>query len=152
MSDAQDGHVVARADTVSVGKGTLLALSTRSLAAAALVATLACSGPGSPDTPDAPGPGSTGASGSDRSQRAPRPIITVKGFAFITPSSVAPGEKVVLKNDDAVTHTFTAHGDGGFDITVRAGQSVTFVTPHAAGRYDLLCNLHPSMSGTLTMR
>lgn len=141
--------------TLSVEKVSRRAVRTHSLVAATFVATLACGGPGAGNTPDATGPGSTGSSESsrsDQSQDAQRPVITIKGFAFITPSSVAPGEKVTIKNADAVTHTFTAHGDSGFDITVEAGQSVTFVPPHAAGRYDLLCNLHPSMSGTLTVR
>lgn len=152
MSGAQEDHAVARADTRSIGKVTLPALGVRPLVATALVATMACGGPRPADTPDATATGSTGASGSDRSRDSARPVITIKDFAFITPSSVAPGEKVVLRNDDDVTHTFTAHGDGGFDITLQASQSVTFVTPHAKGRYDLLCTLHPSMSGTLTVR
>lgn len=77
--------------------------------------------------------------------------ITISGFAYSVPTSVAPGATITVTNKDSVTHTVTADSGGAFDVTVSAGGTATFKAPAAAGRYAFHCTVHPSMHGTLTV-
>ena len=76
--------------------------------------------------------------------------ITIdSSFTFhVTP--VKAGSTVTVRNDASVTHTVTADGAGGFNVTVDAGKTATFTAP-AAGTYPFHCNIHSSMHGTLTV-
>src|SRR5438132_12579054 len=65
--------------------------------------------------------------------------ITIdSGFAF-HPTAVKAGSTVTVKNDSSATHTVTADGAGGFNVTIDAGKSATFTAP-AAGTYPFHCN------------
>ena len=77
-------------------------------------------------------------------------LITMAGFAFSGASTVAVGEEVTVRNDDAVPHTWTAD-DGSFDSgTIGAGATFTF-TFDEPGEYAYVCTIHPTMSGTITV-
>ncbi|MDT5037262.1 MAG: hypothetical protein QOE03_2447 [Micromonosporaceae bacterium] len=79
------------------------------------------------------------------------PVITIRNFAFEGDLTVRPGSTVTVRNADAVMHTLTAV-DGSFTTaTIQPGGSATFKAPKAAGDYEITCNFHPFMAGTLTV-
>lgn len=62
---------------------------------------------------------------------------------------VAVGDKITFVNQDNVPHTATA-SDGAFDTgRLRPGQSKR-VTIGSAGRHSYICEIHPSMKGSVT--
>jgi plastocyanin len=69
----------------------------------------------------------------------------------LSSTSVAAGGEVTFRNDDGTAHTVTAD-DGAFDTgPVAAGESGTFTAPQAPGEVAFHCEIHPSMTGTLTV-
>lgn len=75
--------------------------------------------------------------------------ITIAGFAFGQPLTVAPGEKVEVVNTDAATHNVTA-ADGSFETPdLKQGDTATITAPTTPGRYEFSCTLHPEMTGML---
>jgi plastocyanin len=75
--------------------------------------------------------------------------ITISGFAFGQPLTVAPGATVEVVNTDAAPHNVTA-ADGSFETPDLAqDETATFTAPNAPGRYEFTCTLHPEMAGTL---
>lgn len=78
--------------------------------------------------------------------------ITIHDFAFDGPASVAAGATVTVVNNDPETHSVTADGDGGFDVTVAPGESRTFVAPSEAGSFAYHCLFHSDMHGSLRVR
>lgn len=75
----------------------------------------------------------------------------VEGFAF-APLTVAPGQVVDVVDGDAEPHTLTAV-DGSFDTgSFDAAEPGRFTAPTTPGTYDFTCTVHPSMTGTLTVR
>ncbi|MFC3688892.1 hypothetical protein [Aquipuribacter hungaricus] len=75
----------------------------------------------------------------------------VEGFAF-APLTVAPGQVVDVVDGDAEPHTVTAV-DGSFDTgSFDAAEPGRFTAPTTPGTYDFTCTVHPSMTGTLTVR
>jgi plastocyanin len=76
--------------------------------------------------------------------------IEISGFAFAA-APVPPGSTVVAANRDAEPHTVTA-ADGSFDSgQIPSGNAVAFVAPAAPGTYQIVCTIHPSMSGQLVV-
>lgn len=76
--------------------------------------------------------------------------LGIQDFTF-SDTSVAPGGQVVVDNGDSATHTVTAD-DGEFDSgEVPGGSTSTFQAPGEAGSYDFACEIHPDMTGTLTV-
>jgi plastocyanin len=76
--------------------------------------------------------------------------VTIKGFAF-NATPVKAGSKVTVKNEDSVTHTFTAD-DKSFDTDrIDAGKTAEFTAPTTTGDYKVHCEIHSSMTGTLTV-
>lgn len=99
---------------------------------------------------------SNGAANGDCSQSEPASAdrsgdarITIAGFAFGQPLTVAPGEKVEVVNTDAATHNVTA-ADGSFETPdLKQGDTATITAPSTPGRYEFSCTLHPEMTGIL---
>lgn len=76
--------------------------------------------------------------------------ITISGFAFGDPITVAAGTEVTVTNEDGAGHTWTST-DGLWDSgTLRGGDTFSFVF-ESAGTYRFFCGIHPSMTGTITV-
>jgi len=76
--------------------------------------------------------------------------ITVQNFAFAPANlTVAAGTTVTVKNMDATAHTWTAD-NSAFNSPLAAGSSATF-TFSTKGTFTYHCNIHPSMTGTVTV-
>lgn len=97
-------------------------------------------------------PGTTGATTTAAATTtvAAGPTITISGFAFGDPITVAAGTTVTVVNADATGHTWTSQA-GVFDSgTLRGGDTFTF-TFTDAGEYRFFCGIHPSMTGSITI-
>jgi plastocyanin len=90
--------------------------------------------------------GTTSAAGAGSSA-----VITIKDFAFTTPSSVSPGATITVKNQDNTAHTVTADSGNAFDSPAPTGNS-TFTAPSKPGSYSFHCSIHPEMHGTLVVK
>lgn len=77
--------------------------------------------------------------------------IVAQDFS-LTDLTVSAGEEIVLRNDGEVTHTATADDDS-FDLgEVAGGESSDPATaPDEPGTYPFHCEIHPSMTATLTV-
>ena len=64
-------------------------------------------------------------------------------------ATATAGTPFVVANKDGVNHTFT-NPDGAFDVTVPGGGTAE-VTVATAGTYVIVCKIHASMSGTITV-
>jgi plastocyanin len=116
-----------------------------------------------PAPPPAPAPAEQPPAGSPYGQAgqpgqagetAPAPsagtTVEISDFTFSAPSA-GPGSTVSVANRDGFPHTVSAD-DGSFESgTVDAGATGTFVAPAAPGTYQFHCEIHPQMSGTLTV-
>jgi plastocyanin len=84
--------------------------------------------------------------------------VSIRNFAFVPATfAVAPGEKIVVTNHDSVTHTFTANPGstprGTFNSgDIAPGMTVVVTAPSKPGTYGFYCQIHPFMTGTLTVR
>jgi plastocyanin len=80
-----------------------------------------------------------------------RDAVVIADLAFSIPSGLDAGATVTVENDDSTTHTFTADG-GEFDTgNIAGGESTEITLPAEPGDYDVHCEIHPSMSGTVTV-
>lgn len=76
--------------------------------------------------------------------------ITIADFAFGGVTEVPIGTTVVVTNEDATNHTWTAE-DGTFDSgALGEGDSFEF-TFTEAGQFSYFCNFHPSMTGQIVV-
>jgi plastocyanin len=76
--------------------------------------------------------------------------LAIRDFSFAA-TSVAPSGLVTVDNGDSAAHTVTAE-DGEFDSgEVRGGATSTFQAPDEAGTYEFACEIHPDMTGTITV-
>ena len=123
----------------------------RTLALTATVALLAaCSGSGTSPAPATQAPASQAASAPAGSAAAG--TVTIEGFAFgPSTTTAAAGGTVTWTNKDDAPHTvsfddasLTSSGNLVKDQTF----SATFAT---AGTYAYKCNIHPSMTGQVTV-
>lgn len=78
-------------------------------------------------------------------------VVVAKDFS-LTDLTVEPGEEFTLDNQGETTHTLTAD-DGSFDSgEVAAGsQSDPLTPPDTPGEYAFHCEIHDSMTATLTV-
>lgn len=90
----------------------------------------------------------SGAAGAALAEGTP---YVVEDYSF-PPLAVAPGQVVEVVDKDGEPHTLTAT-DGSFDTgSFEAGDPGRFTAPSKAGTYAFTCTIHPSMTGTLTVR
>lgn len=76
--------------------------------------------------------------------------IVAEGFAF-TSVTAAPGAEVQVSNQDSARHTVTAD-DGEFDSgEIDGGGAGSITAPDQPGDYAFHCEIHPDMTGTLTV-
>src|SRR5438477_5702626 len=96
-----------------------------------------------------------GGGGSTATTAVPAPAsggsaITIQSFAFGPATlSVPAGTKVTVTNKDGTGHTWTSDTKA-FDNPVAPGASVSF-TFDQKGTFSYHCNIHPSMTGTVTV-
>lgn len=77
-------------------------------------------------------------------------VIEAKDFS-LTSITVTPGAEVTVENAGSATHTVTAD-DGAFDSgRVAGGASGSLTAPAEPGAYAFHCEIHPRMTGTLTV-
>jgi len=76
--------------------------------------------------------------------------VVIEGMKFAPATlTVKRGDTVVWQNRDLVPHTATARG--AFDSgPIAAGASWRHVATRA-GRYEVVCTLHPGMTSTLVV-
>ncbi len=110
---------------------------------------LAACGSSSQDASPPPIPASSSASsGGVLPEGKP---YTVSGYKF-SPLTVAPGQVVEVVDGDGEPHTLRAT-DGSFDTgSFDASTPGTFTAPDKPGTYEFTCEIHPSMTGTLTVQ
>lgn len=112
---------------------------------------------GDVDAADTTSSSASGSAGSDEAygdrsggDDATGSAVMAKDFAF-TDATAAAGAEVAFENDDDVPHTLTAD-DGAFDTgNVEGGSSEAVTAPSEPGDYSFHCEIHPSMTGTLTV-
>lgn len=93
------------------------------------------------------GGGGGGGSGGQAGSGA----VRIADFAFAPDSSsVKVGDSVKWTNQGSATHTVTAD-DGAFDSGNLAGGKAFSFTFDEAGTYAYHCNIHQSMTGTVTV-
>lgn len=75
--------------------------------------------------------------------------IEIDDLSFGEPVTIAAGETVRVVNNDTVAHTWTSEEDL-FDVSLDPGDegSFTFEEP---GTYSFVCEIHPSMAGSVTV-
>lgn len=79
--------------------------------------------------------------------------VAIVDFAFSPADlTVAPGDEVTVSNRDSAPHTYTSD-DGGFDTGSLAADSGegSITAPSEPGSYDVICTIHPTITGTLTV-
>jgi len=89
---------------------------------------------------------------STSSAAAAPPAATKPAFAFAPKNlTVKVGEAITWTNSDSAPHTVTAKG-GAFDSgNMQQGDTFTWKADKA-GTFEYLCDIHPSMVGTVTVQ
>lgn len=78
------------------------------------------------------------------------PTVEIADFRF-GPARANAGATVNVVNSDGVAHTLTAD-DGAFGTgVVDGGASASFTAPSAPGTYAFVCEIHPTMTGSLVV-
>lgn len=98
--------------------------------------------------------GSPTAAGSSSSAAGGASVaIDIANFKYAPVSvTVKAGAKVSWVNHDAAAHTAKATGSGGFDTgTLNKGDKKT-LTLSKPGTYAYICEFHPFMKATVTVR
>lgn len=91
------------------------------------------------------------AAGSPSDATSAVPVVHIKNFSFSDPSKpITAGEMFQVVDDDSVAHTYE-DVKGAFDSGNIPGGGSKMVKAPAAGTYQLKCDYHPSMHGSLTI-
>ena len=89
-------------------------------------------------------------SGGEDEGDAAAGTIVAKDFS-LTDVTVGPGDHIVLKNEGGTKHTATGD-DGEFDLEADGGStSDPGTAPEEPGTYTFHCEIHSSMTATLTV-
>jgi plastocyanin len=78
------------------------------------------------------------------------PTVQIADFRFALTRAPA-GATVAVVNDDAVPHTLTARTRAFGTGVLDGGAAGSFTSPEAPGTYEIVCEIHPSMTGTLVV-
>ena len=101
--------------------------------------------------PTTPAPTTPAAAPSAEAAAAPPATVTIAGFDYSVPPSVAAGAEVQVTNEDREAHTFTLSGGGGVQVVVPGGATVSVTAPAKAGRYPIVCDFHGGMTADLVV-
>jgi plastocyanin len=147
------GQILARFEVLTTTGAARLALVVVGLAA--LVLTLV---DGLGASTSSPAVASSSASTSPAPSGSASVMITIDNFAF-SPAhvTVAPHERILVHNEDPVTHTLTAIPGstpfGNFNSgNVGAGQTKSVTAPSSSGTYQYYCAIHNFMTGSITVK
>jgi len=91
---------------------------------------------------------------TEASETRHTPSVSIQGFAFNPPSNltVHSGDTVTWTNNDGASHTATStSGPASFDSGIISGGGTFSFTFTTTGTYDYQCNLHTSMTASLTV-
>jgi plastocyanin len=120
----------------------------RHAAVAALAVGLFAGAAACGDDDDASSDGGSTDQGSDGAGAADA-TLEVDAIAYSDVTAPAGGT-LEIDNTSGVAHTFTAD-DGSFDVAYDADETVDVDMPTEAGDYPFHCNIHASMTATLTV-
>ncbi len=113
-------------------------------------ADIADGGPDAADTkPDSDTDDETTTSAAAAAPAGDSQAVTIKGFAY-SALSAPGGSKIKVSNQDTAKHTYTAK-DKSFTVEVDGGGEAELTLPAKPGSYDIICEIHPSMSGKATI-
>lgn len=76
--------------------------------------------------------------------------ITIASFRFSGDATGAVGDAVQVTNADSFGHTWTAT-EGAFHSGVIASNESFEFTFEEAGTFDFFCQIHPEMTGSITI-
>ena len=77
--------------------------------------------------------------------------VSIVNMAFSPATlSIKAGDTVIFRNDDRVPHDATASNGAFATPRLEPGQAAQLTFPGAA-RYDYICSIHPSMTGSITV-
>ena len=86
-------------------------------------------------------------------------VVVAKDVAFATTTIAAPADEpfqIVLDNQDSVPHNIAIKDGSGTVVfkgeIVTQNQVVNNVAALAPGTYQFFCEVHPNMTGTLTVQ
>jgi plastocyanin len=77
--------------------------------------------------------------------------VTAADFSFTVDGPVEAGAEVTFENTGSAPHTLTADDDAFDSGRVEGGSSGSITAPATAGAYTFHCEVHPAMTGTLTV-
>ena len=90
--------------------------------------------------------------GCSTSSEAAAVTVNIQNFAFDPPEvTAAVGETISWTNADSAPHTATPD-DGACDTGNIAQNATAGLVFDAAGTYTYHCNVHPNMTGTITIQ
>lgn len=95
---------------------------------------------------EAPDDGGAADDSADGGAAVPYPV---DGLQYSDVSAPAGGT-IEIENASGTPHTFTAD-DGAFDVSYGADENATVDVPAEPGEYGFHCNIHSSMTATLTV-
>jgi plastocyanin len=80
-------------------------------------------------------------------------ITGISGASSFSPSptTVTVGQTVAWKNSGGTTHTSTADGGAWNTGNITNGSTSAPIMMNTAGTFPYHCNIHPSMTGSLTV-
>jgi len=105
-------------------------------------------------------PGAATQSGPAATLNAESPLIIARNSTFTTADVTAPADRaftIDFDNQDSAPHNVVIQSDAGrvaFKGEVFSGSAhrIYSVDPLPAGRYTFKCEVHPVMTGTLTLQ
>jgi plastocyanin len=107
-------------------------------------------------TTSAPGVTTSAPAGGEGSRASSAAAtITIQGFRFGDPITVAPGATVTVTNKDTAGHDVVSDDQGKFKTPLLdQNESATFTAPTTPGTYKFSCSVHANMHGigTLTVQ
>lgn len=76
--------------------------------------------------------------------------IEINALSFGGPVTISTGETVRVVNNDTLAHTWTSEDDL-FDVSLSPGGGRGSFTFEESGTFSFFCQIHPSMTGSVTV-
>jgi plastocyanin len=78
--------------------------------------------------------------------------MDVTSFAY-KDVTVPAGGTLAIKNTSGAAHTFSPDNEGDFkEVDFSDGETATVTAPSKPGEYKFHCDIHPNMTGTMTVQ